>query len=523
MFSSWIRLFLVANILILLIALLAKGALNIQDQYVEFRSLSTAREVAENIRLQIESHVQVLQSVAEVEQANPNPSPSGIGNQLMEAIFRNYPGLYAVNWMDERGVIRRVFPYDQNKAALGKNLLEVASVADTILLSRDQEIPTMMPRVMTFQGIEGATLYIPVSQGGRQVGWVNGVLDIQGWLTESLKRKNEEGLSLRLDWTDDRGATYEFGPRSIPLSVNAVEMPILNQNLEIRVLLEEGPLMSHRRALGWMIVAIGAGLAVVFLLLMHGLYRSFQELTVANQRLSLKNALISSLTHDLSNPLTVMNLSMERLEEEKRLDEHVWRRLKKSSEVLRAMIDSVRFMHAVDTGRASLHLKDIVIQDCVNEALEQVRESLELKAVQIRNTMPSKPVSVLGDEITLVHNVLPNILTNAIKFSRPGGEIKLSLVAQGQEVHLCISDDGVGIPSETLKDFLDNGRLLSRQGTDGESGSGLGMLQVKTFMDLYRGRLEIESVEESDDESRKPGTTVKLVFRAVRSEEGDRA
>ncbi|HRO66941.1 MAG TPA: HAMP domain-containing sensor histidine kinase, partial [Pseudobdellovibrionaceae bacterium] len=243
-------------------------------------------------------------------------------------------------------------------------------------------------------------------------------------------------------------------------------------------------------------------------------YLSMRELRHANQRLSLKNALISSLTHDLGNPLTTLLISVERLDVERRFDENVWGRLKKATQTLRSMVASVKFMHAVETGNASLHLASVSLSHAVSEALELVRGSLEAKGIQVVNEIEGLDLKVRADESTLVNNVLPNLLSNAIKFSVPGGKIYFRGRQTANETLLVIQDDGVGIPKEILKDFFDGGTILSRVGTSGEMGSGLGMLQVKTFMDLYHARIRMKS--KTAEESGETGTRVTLIFQAVK-------
>lgn len=513
MFSTWARLSLITTSLIGIIVLLTKVSVDLLDSYVAVRTQTTTMQVAENIRMVIESHVRVLQALAEMEATAPS-APSMGGERMGVAIVDSYPGFYAINWVDERGVIRRVYPVEKNRMALGLDLSVHPDVKDRLALSREKQVPVIAPRIRTTQGIDAATLYIPVIGPRGVKGWVNAVLDIQGLMQEYLKSRHEEGLSLILRWKSHPEDVYRFGPPVNDGPTYGLETRILNEVVRIDIQLREIAQLENRRWIGWLLLTTGILMSALFVFLLRGLYLSMRELRHANQRLSLKNALISSLTHDLGNPLTTLLISVERLDVERRFDENVWGRLKKATQTLRSMVASVKFMHAVETGNASLHLASVSLSHAVSEALELVRGSLEAKGIQVVNEIEGLDLKVRADESTLVNNVLPNLLSNAIKFSVPGGKIYFRGRQTANETLLVIQDDGVGIPKEILKDFFDGGTILSRVGTSGEMGSGLGMLQVKTFMDLYHARIRMKS--KTAEESGETGTRVTLIFQAVK-------
>ncbi|MBX3041265.1 MAG: hypothetical protein KF789_11220, partial [Bdellovibrionaceae bacterium] len=392
-------------------------------------------------------------------------------------------------------------------------------IRSRLLLSLQEKAPVIAPRIRTMQGIHAATLYIPVIDGGKVRGWVNAVLDLQGLIRGYLERRDEDGLSLVLRWKSNPNDIYEFGPSLNGRSTVGMDTQILNEVLRIDVRLQEVAQWENRRWIGLLLLATGLLLTALFVLLLRGLYVSMRDLRLANKKLSLKNALISSLTHDLSNPLTTLTLSVERLDTERRFDERVWGRLKKATGTLRAMVDSVKYMQAVETGNASLHLQLVSLSNAVSEAIELVRGSLESKGIQIVNEIEGLNLQVRADEATLVNNVLPNLLSNAIKFSVPGGKIYFRGRQTPNETLLVIQDDGVGIPKDILKDFFDGGTILSRVGTSGEMGSGLGMLQVKTFMDLYHAKIRVRS--KTAEESSETGTRITLVFQTVKEQKGE--
>ncbi|GMQ24253.1 hypothetical protein Aoki45_09350 [Algoriphagus sp. oki45] len=104
----------------------------------------------------------------------------------------------------------------------------------------------------------------------------------------------------------------------------------------------------------------------------------------------------------------------------------------------------------------------------------------------------------LEDEV-LVHAdknmmelILRNLISNAIKFSNQGNEVKISTQLEGSWVTICIQDYGIGIPKENLEK-LNSGISFTTRGQSNESGTGLGMILVKEYVLKNKGQLQIES------------------------------
>ena len=80
-------------------------------------------------------------------------------------------------------------------------------------------------------------------------------------------------------------------------------------------------------------------------------------------------------------------------------------------------------------------------------------------------------------------------------------------------VCLSISDQGVGIPRDLIGNIFREDKRTSRKGTKGEEGTGFGMPLVKTYMEYYKAKIEVESISEDEDSSNH-GTTFLLYFQA---------
>jgi signal transduction histidine kinase len=99
---------------------------------------------------------------------------------------------------------------------------------------------------------------------------------------------------------------------------------------------------------------------------------------------------------------------------------------------------------------------------------------------------------VKGDRAKL-RQLLLNILDNAIRYTPRGGEISVSVQAEGEMAVVSISDTGIGIPSEDLPHIFERFYRVDRARSRSEGGSGLGLAIAKHIAEIHGGRIEIES------------------------------
>ena len=92
----------------------------------------------------------------------------------------------------------------------------------------------------------------------------------------------------------------------------------------------------------------------------------------------------------------------------------------------------------------------------------------------------------------MIHLIVRNLISNAIKFSQHGGSIKITSQIKGNDFIMCISDSGVGISKQNQKKLFEQETFTTR-GTDNEEGTGLGLLLCKDFIEKNGGKIWVES------------------------------
>ena len=96
-------------------------------------------------------------------------------------------------------------------------------------------------------------------------------------------------------------------------------------------------------------------------------------------------------------------------------------------------------------------------------------------------------------DLNMMTSVLQNLTSNAIKFTKNGGHVYLSAHKIGNEIKIAVRDTGVGMPEEQIQEFFMRQQPKSIKGTDGEKGTGLGLLLCRQFVEKNNGRVVIDS------------------------------
>ncbi len=135
--------------------------------------------------------------------------------------------------------------------------------------------------------------------------------------------------------------------------------------------------------------------------------------------------------------------------------------------------------------------KNLQVDELLNECIRELKANLDHKKVMCLVQMDNSCV-VFADK-AMIRTVFRNLINNAIKFSFPGGKIWLNSESSAEACKILISDEGIGIQPEIQEKLFTASEVVSTPGTTGESGSGLGLLICKEFLERNMGTISVES------------------------------
>lgn len=127
----------------------------------------------------------------------------------------------------------------------------------------------------------------------------------------------------------------------------------------------------------------------------------------------------------------------------------------------------------------------------VHETYMLLNNSAEAKNIQIEIIMEQN-IEVEVD-IEMFKTIIRNLLSNAIKFTPENGTIKIAASILEENVEILITDSGVGMDEKTKNSLFKIGETKSLKGTNGEEGTGFGLLLCKEFVEKHNGQIKVES------------------------------
>ncbi|RDE10496.1 sensor histidine kinase [Pelagibacterium lacus] len=166
--------------------------------------------------------------------------------------------------------------------------------------------------------------------------------------------------------------------------------------------------------------------------------------------------------------------------------------IRQSGHHLLEVVNMLLDMSKLDAGKFEIHAEPFAPQGLVDPCLKMVGTLARERDVEIAAHLPETLPQLVGDE-RACRQIIINLLSNAIKFSHDGGRVRLAIKRQGKMLALSVSDDGIGMPADTVsrigEPFLQAQNGLSRR----YEGTGLGLSIVKGLVALHDGRLSVAS------------------------------
>lgn len=227
-----------------------------------------------------------------------------------------------------------------------------------------------------------------------------------------------------------------------------------------------------------------------------------QELASANAKLQeldrRKSLFVSTASHELRTPLTSMKVHLANLRDgiDGTISEGQRRTLLRvEANLLRfqSLIEELLDLSRIEIGHTTLTLKPVAVNDALDRVVEELQPiRLERQAEIVFDPSPTLPL-LLADEDKL-HQILVNLVHNALKFSPVGSTVAITAEALDErEARIAVRDTGPGIPQEDIARIFEP-FYRAASATKHTAGAGLGLTIARHLVELHHGRLTVESV-----------------------------
>ena len=225
-----------------------------------------------------------------------------------------------------------------------------------------------------------------------------------------------------------------------------------------------------------------------------GLYLANKALIPIQSAWNKQQEFVADASHELRTPLSVMQLHMERLfrHPERTIEEesqHIYEVINESKRMNR-MVDDLLTLARTDSNQLQIVKKDIQLDKLLNKIADQFRDMAMLKEIELKTDIPLS-VLIHGDEERL-HQLLIILVDNAIKYTKPNGQVWLRCKPSASSVAIEVEDTGIGISRESLP-FVFDRFFRDDKARTRTHGTGLGLSIAKWVVEAHGGKIRAES------------------------------
>jgi PAS domain S-box-containing protein len=211
-----------------------------------------------------------------------------------------------------------------------------------------------------------------------------------------------------------------------------------------------------------------------------------------------KDKFFSIIAHDLKSPFnSIMGFSELLVEQVKNKDYNGIEKfagiiLNSSQRAVDLLMNLMEWSRS-QTGRMEFIPEYFELVDFMGEILFMFDDIAGQKSIIIKKNLPSK-IPVFADK-AMINTVIRNLVSNAIKFTKTGGEIIITATEKQNEILVSVKDNGVGIPHSAVDKLFRIDENYTTSGTNKEQGTGLGLILCKEFIEKHGGKIWVESEE----------------------------
>jgi PAS domain S-box-containing protein len=223
--------------------------------------------------------------------------------------------------------------------------------------------------------------------------------------------------------------------------------------------------------------------------LLHAADRSRREAEDANRA---KDEFLAMLGHELRNPLSAVRNAIAAATLDESARSRALEIARRQTDQLGRIVDDLLDVARITRGRVPLRRERVLLADLLQRAVDGARALMDERGHALTLTVPTDAVQLDADPARL-EQAIANLLTNAAKYTDPGGTITLVGERDGDDAVIRVRDDGMGIPSHQLPYVFDLFAQGERALDRAQGGLGIGLTLVRRIAELHGGTVEARS------------------------------
>lgn len=203
---------------------------------------------------------------------------------------------------------------------------------------------------------------------------------------------------------------------------------------------------------------------------------------------------LATVAHEMRNPLSALTYAIETLKLDSGRSHMVafYNVMQSQVQQLTMFCEDLLDNSRLTLAKMRLKLEPVDVRQLIDNALDQIRPLIDERGHIVSVHFPPEPITVNGDKLRLTQ-VYANLIRNAAKFTDPDGQLRIEVSVTGDNVVVCIGDNGHGIESHRLTAIFDAFVQDENGDVSTNDGMGIGLLVVKGIVELHGGAVEAHS------------------------------
>ena len=218
----------------------------------------------------------------------------------------------------------------------------------------------------------------------------------------------------------------------------------------------------------------------------------FHDLTRIKRLQNTRQEFVANVSHELRTPLSLIKGYIETLldgaKDKPEVAERFLRTIDRNANRLSLLIEDLLTISQLESGKTVVNFARVDLHQAVDRALEDFFPSARDKRVKLTNAVP--PQLAARADANRLHQILGNLLDNAIKYGRADGTVSIAAkLAEDGKIEVSVADDGPGIPPDSLERIFERFYRVDKARSREQGGTGLGLSIVKHIVQSHSGRV----------------------------------
>lgn len=223
-----------------------------------------------------------------------------------------------------------------------------------------------------------------------------------------------------------------------------------------------------------------------------------KEIEELKERENFRREFIADVSHELKTPIFsaqgFVHTLLDGAINDKEVRKKFLKKAARSLDALDLLVQDILTISQIESGEIKMHFENFDMRGMCREILDQLEDKAEKKGVELKMSKKYKePIIVRGD-YRRIYQVMLNLISNAIKYTKKGGQAKISFKEiEGNYIRITVSDNGRGIPESDISRIFERFYRVDKSRSREKGGTGLGLSIVKHILESHNSEIMVES------------------------------